>query len=424
MLPRIKIAYLNGQLGTVGESPDGLFALVVNMRSSELAGIPIKIRSVDDLKQYADKGMDENSEPHVYKFVRQFYSEAEVGTEVYLFGVLLNSSASSVFSLDSEGMLRYLLIATKGAIRGLLVAPLFASSGVNPVSLEDGVMPVEGDLDEGVMTTEMSVGDDGVATLADGDLAQVAPLAQALAEWSTTQLYAPIFVVLSGVNYAEAPDFSKLKYNRVAVLIGDDKQSSGCDCIGLLAGRLASIPVHRNCGRVKDGPLSPVEMFIGDFPVADVEQYGIISELYNKRYITPRQYVGRAGFFFTDDNMACDPTDDYAHLAHRRVIDKAYRITYDTLLDMMLDELAVNEDGTLQVGVVKAWQQAVENAINAQMTANGELSASEEGAGVECYINEKQNVLATSKVEVTVKVRPYGYARYIDVNLGFQVTSN
>ena len=28
MLPRIKISYLNGQLGTVGESPDGLFALV------------------------------------------------------------------------------------------------------------------------------------------------------------------------------------------------------------------------------------------------------------------------------------------------------------------------------------------------------------------------------------------------------------
>lgn len=424
MLPRIKIAYLNGQLGTVGESPDGLFALVVNMRSSELAGIPIKIRSVDDLNQYADKGMNEDSEPHVYKFARQFYAEAEVGTEVYIYGVPLNTPAAEVFSVESDGHLRYLLNATNGDIRGLFVGPLFASGGVNPVNLEDGVMPVAGDLDEGVMTTEMSVGDDGVATLADGDLAQVAPLAQALAEWSTTQLYAPIFVALSGVNYAEAPDFSKLKYNRVAVLIGDDKQSSGCDCIGLLAGRLASIPVHRNCGRVKDGPLSPVEMFIGDYPVADVEQYGIISELYDKRYITPRQHVGRAGFFFTDDNMACDPTDDYAHLAHRRVIDKAYRITYDTLLDMMLDELAVNEDGTLQVGVVKAWQQAVENAINAQMTANGELSASEDGAGVECYINERQNVLATSKVEVTVKVRPYGYARYIDVNLGFQVTSN
>ena len=28
MLPKIKIQFMNGQLGTVGESPDGLFALV------------------------------------------------------------------------------------------------------------------------------------------------------------------------------------------------------------------------------------------------------------------------------------------------------------------------------------------------------------------------------------------------------------
>ena len=28
MLPRIKIQFLNGQLGIVGDSPDGLFALV------------------------------------------------------------------------------------------------------------------------------------------------------------------------------------------------------------------------------------------------------------------------------------------------------------------------------------------------------------------------------------------------------------
>lgn len=424
MLPRIKIAYLNGQLGTVGESPDGLFALVVRMRSSELTGQPIKIRSVDDLALYQDQGMSEASEPDVYKFVRQFYAEAEIGTEVYLYGVPLGTSHTELFSTESSGFLRYLLNATNGSLRGLFIYPLQNSSGVNPVTADDGVMPVDGELEGDVMTTDLTVDEDGVADLSAAPLEQIAAAAQVLAEWSTTQLYAPIFIVLSGINYAEAPDFSQAKYNRVAILIGDDKQSSGYDGVGLLAGRLASIPVHRNCGRVKDGSLSPLEMYIGDMPLADAEQYGIVADLYDKRYITPRQYVGRSGFFFTDDNMACDPTDDYAHLAHRRVIDKAYRITYDTLLDMMLDELAVNEDGTLQVGVVKAWQQAVENAINAQMTANGELSASEDGAGVECYINEKQNVLATSKVEVTVKVRPYGYARYIDVNLGFQVTSN
>ena len=71
------------------------------------------------------------------------------------------------------------------------------------------------------------------------------------------------------------------------------------------------------------------------------------------------------------------------------------------------------------------WLQTVENGINKKMTANGELCANSDGEGCQCYIDEKQNVLSTSKVLVTLKVRPYGYARYVDVNLGFLVeTSN
>lgn len=423
MLPRIKIAYMNGQLGTVGESPDGLFALVMRMKSSEFQYVPIKIRSIEDLALY--DGLTEDSEIELYRMVRQFYAEAEVGTEVYIFGVGIFDSYSTILSVDSDGPLRHLITSTKGAIRGIFIGSVHSRNGASPVNMDEGVMPVDGELEGGVMDTGISVGDDGVATLeaGDGTLVGVADMAQHLAEWATSELYAPLFVVLSGINYDGAPDFSEKGYNRVAIVIGDSQQSSGYDCVAILAGRLASIPVHRNCGRVKDGPLAPVDMYIGNFPLAEAEQYGIVADLYNKRYITPRMYVGRSGYYFADDNMACDPTDDYAHLAHRRVIDKAYRITYDTLLDMMLDELAVNEDGTLQVGVIKTWQQAVENAINAQMTFNGELSASEDNAGCECYINEKQNVLATSRVDVTVKVRPCGYARYIDVNLGFLVTN-
>ena len=144
--------------------------------------------------------------------------------------------------------------------------------------------------------------------------------------------------------------------------------------------------------------------------------------MHDKGYITPRAYVGLSGYYFADDCMACDPTDDYAHLTARRTVDKAYRIAYQTLVQFMLDEIEVNEDGTMQNGVLKSWQQAVENAINRQMTAKGELSATD-GEGCVCFIDPKQNVLATSRIELTLKVRPYGYARFIDVNLGFQVTA-
>ena len=153
-----------------------------------------------------------------------------------------------------------------------------------------------------------------------------------------------------------------------------------------------------------------------------LESSNAIASIFDKGYIVPRKHVGRSGYFYADDPMACDPTDDYAHIASRRVIDKAYRIAYDTMLEELLDEIDLNEDGTMQHAVVKSWQQTLENAINRKMTANGELSATN-GEGCKCFIDEKQNVASTSKIVVTLKVRPHGYSRYIDVNLGFQVTS-
>ena len=147
-----------------------------------------------------------------------------------------------------------------------------------------------------------------------------------------------------------------------------------------------------------------------------------VRTLNDKGYLVPRIHIGRAGYYFTDDVMCCDPTDDYAHLTARRTVDKAARIAYDTLLDFLLAEIEINEDGTMQEPVVKSWQAAVESAIDGQMTANGELSAVG-GSGCRCVIDASQNVLSTSRVDVTLKVRPFGYAREIVCKLGFLTTN-
>lgn len=389
MLPRVKINYLNGQLGTVGESPDGLFALVciaTAVASTFALNTAYSVRNMEDLSVL---GVTEENNPLLYKHVTDFYHEAEYGTELVVYGLAAGTKLATALNKDGD-VIRQLLESKKGLLRGVFVSGAAETAG-----------------------------DDGIGA----DVVAAMPVAQALAEWSTTELYAPIFIGLEGSGYAggDVIDLRDKDYNRVCVLIGDTEASSGGACLGTLAGRLASIPVHRNCGRVKDGSLYPIEMF---FDNVDVAQAGSqVADLNAKSYITPRTYVGRSGYYFSDDRMACDVTDDYSSLSRRRVIDKAYRIAYDTLLDMMLDEIEVNEDGTMQVGVIKAWQQAVANAVNRSMTAAGELSAGEDSEGCVCYINEQQNVLATGRIDVTLKVRPYAYARYIDVNLGFQVTA-
>ena len=162
-------------------------------------------------------------------------------------------------------------------------------------------------------------------------------------------------------------------------------------------------------------------MYLGAKKVEDVMDD--IATIYDKRYITPRTYVGLSGYYYTDDNLCVKATDDYSQLANRRVIDKAYRIAYNTLLNYMLDEITVNTDGTMQNAVLKSWQSTVEQAINSQMTAKGELSADTAAgeSGCQCLIDPTQNVLATSTINVVLKVRPFGYARQIVVSLGFQV---
>ena len=389
MLPKIKIQFMNGQLGTVGESPDGLFALVCGAaavtKKLEL-GKAYTLHSFDEL---AALGVTAENNPRLYKHVQDFYTEAEEGTKLVIYPVDKAKTFTELCDKDT-GVIKELIMAENGALRGIFVA---------------------GDGREATVTTN------GL----DNDLFTALPKAQQLAEWATVSLYAPLFIILEGRGYkgGVVKDLHKEAYNRVGVLIGDTVKASEGAAVGLMAGRLATLPVQRNIARVKNGALKPIAMFLGEKPVE--ENASAVSDLYDAGYITPRKYVGKAGYFFTDDRLACEQTDDYAHITARRTIDKAYRIAYTALLELMMDELAVNDDGTLRHGIIMAWQQMMENAVNRAMTAAGELSADENGAGCKAYIDPKQNVLSTSKIELVLKVRPFGYARYVDVKLGFQV---
>lgn len=380
---------MNGQLGTVGESPDGLFALVCGAaaitKMLEL-GKAYTLHSFDEL---AALGVTAENNPRLYKHVQDFYTEAEEGTKLVIYPVDKAKTFAELCDKDT-GVIKELIMAENGALRGIFVA---------------------GDGREATVTTN------GL----DNDLFTALPKAQQLAEWATVSLYAPLFIILEGRGYrgGVVKDLHKETYNRVGVLIGDTVKASEGAAVGLMAGRLATLPVQRNIARVKNGALKPITMFLGGKPVE--ENASAVSDLYDAGYITPRKYVGKAGYFFTDDRLACEQTDDYAHITARRTIDKAYRIAYTALLDLMMDELAVNDDGTLRHGIIMAWQQMMENAVNRAMTAAGELSADENGAGCKAYIDPKQDVLSTSKIELVLKVRPFGYARYVDVKLGFQV---
>lgn len=395
MLPRIKINYENGALGAVVPSPDGCLGIVTN-------GDPVdgkfelgKAYILNSYQALADLGITESVNPGIEKVVREFYDEAGEGTEVWLMAFARTVKQSELVDVTKD-YAKKLITESNGKVRGVIVC----------CQPEESYEP----------TVEKGLDSDVIAAL---------PKAQALGEWAAESCFAPVFVLLEGRNFTgdavQLTDLTEMSYNRVGVFVGDTVSGSRGAAMGVLAGRIAAMPVQRNAGRVKDGALSPVQFYIGDSPASS---YRYMENVHDKGYITVRNYVGKAGYFFTDDPLATKAGDDYRQLSNRRIADKAYRICYSTLIEELLDEVPVNEDGTLQIAVAKNWQAKVEQAIATQMTASGELSADvtdPNDRGVVCYIDPAQDVLASSRIVVSVKVRPFAYARYIDVNLGFNV---
>ncbi len=395
MLPRIKINFDNGALQLSSPSDDGLLGILCTgaaVPGSFSLNTPYTLRSLTDVDAL---GINTINNPSLYKTLREFYAEAGAGTTVWLMAFADTVKHSDMIDIAQANNGKKLIDAAAGKLRGIAVSRT----------------PAAGYL--GTTTTGL-----------DADIALAIGKAQEFAEYYTNQKYAPLFVLLEGYGYTGNPidlaDLTTHNKNRVSVLIGDTQTGKNA-AIGTLAGRLAKTGVQRHIGRVADGPLAPGKTYTASTltELADVES------LHSKGYISFRTYIARSGYFFSDDFTATLPTDDYSHLTARRTVDKAFRIAYDTLLNTLLDEVPVNANGTLPLPVVKSWQAQVEGAIERQMTAAGELSAdiNTGDRGVQCFIDPAQNLVSSSRLKIAIRVRPFGYPRYVDVYLGFNTVN-
>ncbi|MCX6266848.1 MAG: DUF2586 family protein [Bacteroidetes bacterium] len=394
-LPKVTIVFENGALGLVSPSADGVLGVLCNgvvVAGKFALATPYIITKFADLE--ANLGITSANNANIVKFFSDFYAMAPDGTEVWLMAFADTFTMANMVDNTSITNGRALLQAANGRLRGLIVTRTPAT-GYTPT----------------------------VTAGLDSDVAAALTNAQVLAEYAANTLMAPVFVMLEGRSYSGVDtaltDQSQATKNRVGIFIGDTVASSANACMGLLAGRIASIPVQRNIGRVKDGSIATMTAYIHSKKVEQAEP----ALIHDKGYITMRTFVGRSGYFFSDDHLCTLSTDDYHTLTARRTIDKAFRIAYDTLLGELLDEIPVNDDGTIAVTKAKSIETKVENAIINSMTINGELGndpGNQNDTGVSCFIDHTQNLVSTNQLDVTLKVKPFGYAKYIDVKLGFK----
>jgi hypothetical protein len=398
MLPGINIEFENGNLGTVVPSADGILGVIAHATAPE--GTPtFDYRTPYQLKSLAAVealGIIDDVENHVlHKFFNEFFNIAGTGAEIWL--ICISKEDLLIDHFATDGAIEALLNTANGSIKGLACVN---NSGAS-ITIEDG--------------------------LSD----EVLPLVNAAQIYCVDYMNrknVPVFTLVEGFAFngtpSALPDLNEANFNRVAILIGDTDSRTGTyaskgAALGLLAGRIAKNSVHVNIGKVLDGAITAGDVFIKDTApeLFDVEA------LHDKGFISFRNHNGRSGYFFTDDPMATDGTEDYAHITNRRVIDKAYRIAYDTLLDEVLADIPVTNTGTIHSSYIKTLEGRVLGALKANMTNNGELSADAADPndfGAICKISSTQNLVSTSRITLEyLRVRPKGIARYIDVPLGF-----
>lgn len=393
-LPSVNINVVNGALGLVPASEDGTVGMLLQgIATGSLSLLtPAVITSLADAEALGlTEAYDTTNTVRVWKHIRDFYATA--GTNARLW-IMLTSQAVSMEDMVDVSEANYakkLLDAAQGEVR-LLAVTRSPASGYTP-TVTNGI---------------------------DVDVENAINLAQALAT-AYTAAFTPIRVILEARHYnGNTANLSNLKArddNRVQVMLGDTVTGGGA-AVGLLMGRYASDPVQRNPGRVKTGSVPINDVYLGSETLAQAT-LGDVAAINDKGFVTLRTYAGRAGFYFTDDPTCTAATDDYSSLARGRVIDKAIRLAYVTYVNEILDEVEVNPT-TGRIAAVKAryYEAIIESQINTSMTSVQEV------VSVRAVCDAAQNVLSTNRIVIQLRVVPFGYAKEIVVNLGFDNPAN
>jgi len=391
-LPGVSILLNNNGLGLTAPGEDGVVGMVLNgVAATSLAlGVSFQGFNLDDFTALGiDAAYDTTNSVKVYRQIKEFYDAAGDGAELWIMLVSQATNATTILDKTASNA-KKLLNDAGGRIRILGVSR-------NPAG---GYTP---------NTTANQIDLDIINALVTG---------QALAD-DMQAAFTPVRFILEGYAFTGTTSgLANLKAQtkpNVAIVLGDT-ESGARSCVGLLLGRLAASPVQRNPGRVKDGSLPITAAYLGTSTLEADESKAIA--IHDKGFITLRKHPGRAGYYFSDDPTCVAATDDYSSLARCRVIDKAIRIAAATFTNELLDEVQIDTNGRISTVKAKYYQAIIDNAVNTAMTAEGEISS------FESYVDDQQNVLSTNKVCVELRIVPVGYAKAIEVQIGFTNPAN
>lgn len=225
------------------------------------------------------------------------------------------------------------------------------------------------------------------------------------------------------------PDLKTLDAENVSVLIGGDGSGKGAEIAeglgfqylpagGTLLGAISSAKVHENIGWVREFPLATITDFqsavLSDGTSERAASPSLLADLNNKGYIFCRSHQGVNGTYFNDSHTAALATSDLYSIENNRTLHKAKRNIRAALLPDLNSPITVDAEGKVSASTALYFERLTARPLDRMQNA-GELS------GFSVTIDPEQNVLATSKLTIQVKLQFRGVARDIVVNIGFAV---
>lgn len=226
------------------------------------------------------------------------------------------------------------------------------------------------------------------------------------------------------------PNLSTLEAHYCSAVIGQDAGALG-NYLYLTGGKSVTV-LGAMLGAVAKAKVSQSIAWVAQFNISNGQECDSIAFANGKKFTDPsvtdsllstlqsyaytflRKFVGVAGSYFNENRTAIAANSDYAYISDNRVMQKATRGMYASLIPALNSPITLNADGTLSDEAVAHFTGLAEIPL-IQMIRDGELSAQQ------VLIDPQQNVLQTGILTVSASLVQVATARNTVVNIGYKV---
>lgn len=211
-------------------------------------------------------------------------------------------------------------------------------------------------------------------------------------------------------------DFTPAFRDSLALDYGGNANVLNHAALGTLLGQVSRMKVNQNVGWVAQGNIQSGGAFLapGLSSNLPISYYSDLNVLNERGYIFLRQHTGIAGVYFNDSHTCTLVSSDYYCIENNRVMNKAARLVRTALLPFVNSPVVINKDGTVDRAAIAYFQNAGAAALRPMFT-DGEIPTE-----ADVFIDTRQNVLATSELQVQFAIVPTGTARQIKAFVNFK----